>query len=230
MQISKIFITTSTVSSASGQRPVNFTFDCVMEYSPTFKRAISSYPVSTKSNLADHIFNENDTLRLTGAISASPLVLAENSMVKPEMGLGRLQQAYEELKRLGELSEPITLVSEFDIIDNLYITEITPVQDNNMILFTITFEQQFFASYKSVTIVRHMSKNLAAENGTGGKKVEWGYNEKGEWVQQDKATGMEIVDPEASAGKKFNTIMNNFNKLFSDTADKLTADPVAPKL
>lgn len=230
MNISKIYITNTTTLSKNGQRPVNFTFDCVTDYSPVFKRAISTYPVSTKANFADHIFQENTSLKLVGMVTATPLQgNIENNTIDTEKGLARVQKAYDELLRLHKQSQPLVLVSEFDVLNNLYLTEVVPVQDNNAIMFTLSFEQQKFASYKAVTLVRNsLSADSATTNDGSGKggKDGWGYSK--EWGQDKKANpnGLKVVDPNSSNLDKIKTIFSNMSKVTKGLGDKLAADPV----
>lgn len=210
----------------NGQRPVNFTFDCVTDYSPVFKRSISTFPVSTKANLGDHIFSENTTLKLVGMVSATPLLgNIENNVIDTEQGLSRVQKAYDELLQLHKRTDPLTLVSEFDVINSLYLTEVVPVQDNNAIMFTLSFEQQKFAKYSAVTLVRNVSQNLEADSATtnGGHGYKWGVD------KENNPLGLKKIDKDSSIGQKATDISNNLGKVVSDLMDKLAADPVAPK-
>lgn len=227
MNISKIYITNTTTLSKNGQRPVNFTFDCVTDYSPVFKRAISTYPVSTKANFADHIFQENTSLKLVGMVTATPLQgNIENNTIDTEKGLARVQKAYDELLRLHKQSQPLVLVSEFDVLNNLYLTEVVPVQDNNAIMFTLSFEQQKFASYKAVTLVRN---DLTADNATTNDGSGWGYGSQ--WEQDKKANplGLKSTNPDNTTWDNTKIIFSNMSKTTKSLGDKLIADPVAPK-
>ena len=226
MNISKIYITNTTNLSKNGQRPVNFTFDCVVDYSPVFKRAISTYPVSTKANLADHIFQENTTLKLVGMVTATPLQgNIENNTIDSEVGLARVQKAYNEILRLHKQAQPLVLVSEFDVINNLYLTEVVPVQDNNAIMFTLSFEQQKFATYKAVTLVRNKIAADSATTNDGSGKGGWGYGSGWEQNKEENPLGLKSTSTENTTWDNTKIIFSNMSKSLKGIGERLAADP-----
>lgn len=231
MNLSKIYLTNTTNLNKNGQRPVNLTFDCVIDYSPVFKRAISTYPISTKSNFADHIFQENTTLKLVAMVTATPLSAPdEQNTIDSEVGLARVQKAYTELQRLHKQAEPLVLVSEFDVLNNLYLTEVVPVQDNNAIMFTLSFEQQIFAPYRKVVLVKSALQAAAAStnDGTGGKKSpEWGY--KYGQQKEKTVTGVRVLSPDMSLWEQLTTSTGNVRSIAKDSFNKLISDPASLK-
>lgn len=226
MQISQIYITTEAVLNRNGERPVHFSFDCVTDYSPTFKRAISTYAVSTQANLADHIFKENTTVKLVGMITASPIFEnIPNNLLDGEQNLARVQKAYIELKRLHESDTPLTLVTEFDIISDVYLTEITPVQDNNAILFSLNFEQQRFASYQTTTLVQKVSPKLKSD--ASNTTTQSGADEK---YHKDDPTGTKKINPDDPFSKKWSTFWENRKAETLEYGDVVSKDVEVPKM
>lgn len=137
---------------------------------------VSKYPVSSGSEVSDHLSIRNNTYTLEGIISDTP-VEAHNNELFGSQGTGfyRVMSSIDALKALYQAKRTFTFFSEYQKIENVVITKVDFEQAGQFaVMFTIEFEEVRFAYAKSVTlnVKKSTKKSVAAnKNGGGASKV-----------------------------------------------------------
>lgn len=107
-----------TVFIAGGQagETKSFISDAVVSVKEQFNNNITSYPVDTRSNISDHVFNQNPSITITGSVSNNPVYEYPNN----EVGYNenRVDRAHALLKELWYERTPFDVVTEFDLFTN----------------------------------------------------------------------------------------------------------------
>jgi len=132
---------------------------------------VSKYPVSSGSEISDHVSIRNNTYTLEGIISDTPVEGHKNELFG-QQGTNhyRIISSIDALKALYEAKKTFTFFSEYQKIDNVVITKVDFDQTGQMaVAFSIEFEQVRFAYAKSVTLnVKKSTKKTVASNKNGG--------------------------------------------------------------
>lgn len=132
---------------------------------------VSKYPVSSGSEISDHLSIRNNTYTLEGIISDTPVQLYKNELFSQQgPDKYRIISSIDALKSLYEARRTFTFFSEYQKIDNVVITKVDFAQEGAMaVSFTIEFEQVRFAYAKSVSLnVKKSTKKTVASNKNGG--------------------------------------------------------------
>lgn len=94
----------------------SFISDAVINVREQFSNNITSYPVDTRSNISDHVYNQNPTITVAGSVSNNPIFEYPNN----EVGYNenRVDRAHELLKELWFERSTFDVVTEFDLFTN----------------------------------------------------------------------------------------------------------------
>lgn len=94
----------------------SFISDAVISVREQFSNNITSYPVDTRSNISDHVYNQNPIISITGSVSNNPVLQYPNN----EVGYNenRADKAHELLKELWFERSTFDVVTEFDLFTN----------------------------------------------------------------------------------------------------------------
>jgi hypothetical protein len=146
----------------------SFVADAVMSVKETFTNQITSYPVDTRSNISDHVFNENPTISIVGSVSNHPVFEYPNNEVGYN-NINRADEAHALLKELWFSRTPFDVVTEFDLFTNCilqtYTTDFT-AQSMEALNFNCDIQVIRLAESQSITVTIIDSAKIG-ESGKG---------------------------------------------------------------
>jgi hypothetical protein len=154
-------------------------FDSIGEISFDLDASVTKYPIETGAEISDHVTTHNQNFSLTGYVSNFPNEKYGTSNAIAYTNLGtpydtenldtRTKAAYKLLKKIWEERQPIKLVSEFEVHENIILKNISfsmeaSTADN--IAFKLSFEKVRFSSVGATT----MNVKSGAKKKTDGNK------------------------------------------------------------
>jgi len=152
-----------------------FVFDCIAKLGTSLTNTITKSPIESRAYVADHVFNENDEFTLTGVVTNTPSKEYVNNNFKYKVK--RTDYAIQVLRTLKESRTPFTLITEFEILDNILIKSLSWDQtaaDSEAITFEIALEKVQIV--KVATTLVNVAPPAVAKNKTNGA----GKNAKGD--------------------------------------------------
>lgn len=160
---------TREIQRKKGQQIV--ALDVTTRFSNEWQGNVTSYPVSTGSDITDHITIRNNKYTLEGIVSDIPFeVHKQEELGQLGTGAERTHAALQLLDEMFRSKVIFTLYSEYQQIDNCVITSINFDQTPEFaIRFTIQMEQIRLAYAKTVSLkVSAGTKKKVASNQNGG--------------------------------------------------------------
>jgi hypothetical protein len=155
-----------------------FVFDCIAKLGTSLTNTITKSPIESRAYVADHVFNENDEFTLTGVVTNTPSKEYVNNNFKYKVK--RTDYAIQVLRTLKESRTPFTLITEFEILDNILIKSLSWDQtaaDSEAITFELSLEKVQIVKVATTTVnVTKVADSTTAKNKTG----EAGKNAKGD--------------------------------------------------
>lgn len=133
------------------------------------KSTISANPIEDGSFITDNIRRESTEISFTARISSFSL---NNSVIKQVSSLikgkipNRLKDAHDELYRLYDAQEPITLVTKFKSYDNMVMTSLdfaSGAGDGEVLRFSVSFKEVQIAESQLVSVANSKIKNETAK-------------------------------------------------------------------
>ena len=142
----------------------------LVDVTPTQEHAerytVTSHPLESGANAADHIIREPIVLRMTGIISDTPMGAAELARQQDSPGGVPSQDAHAHLKSLG--GTVFTVETDLETYPNMTLAELTePVtaSDGKSLRFRVTFRQlDFIESGRSVVAVPRAKRKVNRGN------------------------------------------------------------------
>lgn len=128
-------------------------FDSVTEYNYDLKSKITSYPIESGAMVSDHLQTENDNYFITGVVTNSPIQAYENNTIIYQEGVKRTELAIKILREIKEARQPIRLVNEFEVLEDIILTSVTfaqTPQEAEALIFKLSFEKVRYATAKRV--------------------------------------------------------------------------------
>lgn len=169
---------------------LSLVFDSTDNIDYNFSNTVSNHPIDTKSNITDHIFNNNPRFTVTGTISNS---VGENKggvIVPVSSGRKRTLDAYHKLKSLVDNKTLITLATEVDIIPYCAVVGLKlPVDVNSADAFTFTLELErlrFVSSSRGILVTNTsepLKKEVSSPKPSGEKTTDGGTSARDAKVQ-----------------------------------------------
>lgn len=147
-------------------------FDAVPELTTDLSAQVSSYPVEDGAEVSDHVQNQNDKFTITAYITNTPLMNYKNNSVLYETQGKRVGLAIEILRKLKEQRQTITLVNEFEVLQDCVVTNVSwtqSPQESEALAFRLTFEKVRRATAKRVNI--NVTKTAGANKSTASNKA-----------------------------------------------------------
>lgn len=155
----------------SSETQVLIALDVTTSLKTSWNADVSKYPVSSGSEVSDHLSVRNNTYTLEGIISDTPVEGHKNELFGQHgTGFYRVMSSIDALKALYQAKRTFTFFSEYQKIENVVITKVNFEQAGQFaVAFSIEFEEVRFAYAKSVTLnVKKSTKKSVAPNKNGG--------------------------------------------------------------
>lgn len=168
--------------------------DVTTRFSNSWEGDLTKYPISSGSEITDHISIRNNKYTLEGVISDTPFEKHDSEFFGGyPTGSYRAMAAVETLEKMFKDKKTFTLFSEYQQIDNAIITSIKFEQEGALsVRFTMEMEQVRFAYAKTVNLkVSASTKKTVAPNQNGGgssKQTADGISEYERKVAEAKKT------------------------------------------
>lgn len=109
---------------------------------------VTQYPVENGGDISDHITNNPD------AFSGNAVVMPVK-LINPDTTKNRAKDAYEELKRINDDKEVVTIVSGLRVYENMHLNSISiprSSETGNSLVFDISATQIRIANSQTTTI------------------------------------------------------------------------------
>lgn len=141
-----------------GANPPSLIFDAVMNMTPTSTARLSKYPISDKSEIANHRIRQNPTLTMKCYMGRAPLTSYQNNLVGNSNPEDRPRQALNVLTKWDEKGTELFIAGEYADYTNYVLTKVTPILSGSDSLgFDLSFEKARRVSYERGDLITNMS-------------------------------------------------------------------------
>ncbi|WP_314419340.1 phage baseplate protein [Pseudescherichia vulneris] len=168
-------ILASVYNSASDSYIQNYqaiVFDAVTDTGIRRQADITSYPVENGAEVSDHVQLKNNTFKLSGIISETPVRLEKDLLYSAGVNGTRISQAIEYLDQMFDSRQPITLVTEHKVYENVILSGISyDYKSEYAMQFDLEFEQIRLVSKATVNVIATKTKANKNVGGTVKQKV-----------------------------------------------------------
>ncbi|WP_312671679.1 phage baseplate protein [Pseudescherichia sp.] len=168
-------ILASVYNSASDSYIQNYqaiVFDAVTDTGIRRQADITSYPVENGAEVSDHVQLKNNTFKLSGIISETPVRLEKDLLYSAGVNGTRISQAIEYLDQMFDSRQPITLVTEHKVYENVILSGISYDYKSEFAMqFDLEFEQLRLVSTATVNVIATKTKANKNVGGTVKQKV-----------------------------------------------------------
>ncbi|EKY3998141.1 TPA: phage baseplate protein [Enterobacter hormaechei] len=142
-------------------------FDAVTDTGIRRQADITSYPVESGAEVSDHVQIKNNTFKLSGIISETPVRLEKDLLYSAGVNGTRISQAIEYLDKMFESRQPITLVTEHKVYDNVILSGISyDYKSEYAMQFDLEFEQIRLVSKATVNVIATKTQGNKSVGGT----------------------------------------------------------------
>lgn len=191
----------SIESTASDNSTIYLEIDATPSVSHTRTANVTSFPVETGGNISDHVTLNNNVLELNCVVSGNPFefinttrqvfdldqirnpmsLLEKSKRLLRQLGSvgdllqrneSRIENAYRYLTELHKNRNPIRLVTDYELYENMVMTNLNinqTVQSGDSLQFTATFEQVNIVSNQ--LIIASFDKPVAEINNKKSSKL-----------------------------------------------------------
>ncbi|HFQ3059425.1 phage baseplate protein [Enterobacter hormaechei] len=147
-------------------------FDAVTDTGVRRQADITSYPVESGAEVSDHVQIKNNTFKLSGIISETPLRLEKDLLYSAGVNGTRISQAIEYLDKMFDSRQPITLVTEQKVYENVILSGISyDYKSEYAMQFDLEFEQIRLVSKATVNVIATKTQGNKSVGGTVKQKV-----------------------------------------------------------
>lgn len=168
-------ILASVYNDASNQYIQNFqaiTFDAVPSVGIKRQAEVTSYPVESGAEVSDHVQIKNNTFTMSGMITETPVRLMRDMLYSAGINGIRVSQAINYLDQIFEARQPIILVTEHKVYENVILKGFSyDYQSEYAMTFELEFEQIRLVSYADTNIIAEKTKPNKSTGATIKKKV-----------------------------------------------------------
>ena len=165
-------ILASVYNSASDSYIQNYqaiVFDAVTDTGVRRQADITSYPVESGAEVSDHVQIKNNTFKLSGIITETPVKLEKDLLYSAGVNGTRISQAIQYLDQIFDSRQPITLVTEHKVYENVILFGISYDYKSEFAMqFDLEFEQIRLVSKAEVNVIA--TKTLSNKSLGGTKK------------------------------------------------------------
>ncbi|HCJ6658405.1 TPA: hypothetical protein NU786_002489 [Enterobacter hormaechei subsp. xiangfangensis] len=147
-------------------------FDAVTDTGVRRQADITSYPVESGAEVSDHVQIKNNTFKLSGIISETPVRLEKDLLYSAGVNGTRISQAIEYLDKMFDSRQPITLVTEHKVYENVILSGISyDYKSEYAMQFDLEFEQIRLVSKATVNVIATETQGNKSVGGTVKQKV-----------------------------------------------------------
>ncbi|WP_097325210.1 phage baseplate protein [Escherichia coli] len=168
-------ILASVYNSASDNYIQNYqaiVFDAVTSIGIKRQADITSYPVESGAEVSDHVQIKNTTFKLSGIITETPIRLEKDLLYSAGVNGTRISQAIEYLDKIFDGRQPITLVTEHKVYENVILSGISYDYKSEFAMqFDLEFEQIRLVSKAEVNVIATKTQSNRSVGGTVKQKV-----------------------------------------------------------
>lgn len=168
-------ILASIYNSSTDQYVQNYQaiiFDAVPSIGIKRQADVTSYPVESGANVSDHVQIRNNTFTLSGMITETPIRLMHDMLHSAGVNGTRVSQAITYLDQIFEERQPIILITEHRVYENVILKGISyDYQTDYAMQFDLDFEQIRLVSYGETNLIATKTKANKNVGGTVKQKV-----------------------------------------------------------
>ncbi|HHW3961988.1 TPA: phage baseplate protein [Raoultella planticola] len=147
-------------------------FDAVTDTGIRRQADITSYPVESGAEVSDHVQIKNNTFKLSGIITETPIRLEKDLLYSAGVNGTRISQAIQYLDEIFDGRQPITLVTEHEVFENVILTGISYDYKSEFAMqFDLEFEQIRLVSTATVNVIATKTQSNKSVGGTVKQKV-----------------------------------------------------------
>ncbi|HDX9118484.1 hypothetical protein UXO19_21795 [Enterobacter hormaechei] len=147
-------------------------FDAVTDTGIRRQADITSYPVESGAEVSDHVQIKNNTFKLSGVITETPVRLEKDLLYSAGVNGTRISQAIQYLDKIFDSRQPITLVTEHKVYENVILSGISYDYKSEFAMqFDLEFEQVRLVSTATVNVIATKTQSNKSTGGTVKQKV-----------------------------------------------------------
>lgn len=139
-------------------------FDAVTDTGIRRQADITSYPVESGAEVSDHVQIKNNTFKLSGIITETPVRLEKDLLYSAGVNGTRISQAIQYLDEIFDSRQPITLVTEHKVYEDVILSGIS--YD-----YRSEFAMQFDLEFEQIRLVSTATVNVIATKTQGNKSI-----------------------------------------------------------
>ncbi|HID4698328.1 TPA: phage baseplate protein [Enterobacter cloacae] len=142
-------------------------FDAVTDTGVRRQADITSYPVESGTEVSDHIQIKNNTFKMSGVITETPIRLEGDLLYSAGVNGTRISQAITYLDQIFDSRQPITLVTEHKVYENVILSGISyDYKSEYAMQFDLEFEQIRLVSKATVNVIATKTQGNKSVGGT----------------------------------------------------------------
>lgn len=147
-------------------------FDAVTDTGVRRQADITSYPVESGAEVSDHVQIKNNTFKLSGIITETPVRLEKDLLYSAGVNGTRISQAIQYLDKIFDSRQPITLVTEHKVYEDVILSGISYDYKSEFAMqFDLEFEQVRLVSTATVNVIATKTQSNRSVGGTVKQKV-----------------------------------------------------------
>ncbi|HAT3661794.1 MULTISPECIES: phage baseplate protein [Klebsiella] len=147
-------------------------FDAVTDTGIRRQAEITSYPVESGAEVSDHVQIKNNTFKLSGVITETPVRLEKDLLYSAGVNGTRISQAIQYLDKIFDSRQPITLVTEHKVYEDVILSGISYDYKSEFAMqFDLEFEQVRLVSTATVNVIATKMQSNRSVGGTVKQKV-----------------------------------------------------------
>ncbi|QJT82435.1 phage baseplate protein [Kosakonia sp. MUSA4] len=147
-------------------------FDAVTDTGVRRQADITSYPVESGAEVSDHVQIKNNTFKMSGIITETPIRLERDLLYSAGVNGTRISQAITYLDQIFDSRQPLTLVTEHKVFENVILSGISYDYKSEFAMqFDLEFEQIRLVSKAEVNVIATKTQSNKNAGGTVKQKV-----------------------------------------------------------
>lgn len=147
-------------------------FDSVTDTNVRRQAEVTSYPVESGGEVSDHVQIKNNSFKLSGIITETPVRMKRDLLFSAGVSGTRISQAIEYLDQIFDKRQPITLITEHRVFENVILTGISyDYKSEHSMQFDLEFEQIRLATYAETNVIATKTQSNKSTGGTVKQKV-----------------------------------------------------------
>lgn len=157
----------NTASDSYIQNYQALTFDSTPSTGIRRQADVTSYPVESGSNVSDHVQIRNNTFKLSGMITETPIRAVRDLLYSAGVNGTRISQAITYLDQIFDARQPIILITEHKVYENVILKGISyDYKSEHAMQFDLEFEQVRLVTYAETNVIATKTKGNKNVGGT----------------------------------------------------------------